>query len=234
MTFREILHLSHREVVAYKGRSIATVIVVGLLFGLLIGGLMVWQGLEDVVLKYARETVDDRAEYSCEDEAIDNPSSDNVVYGVCRYFQKVEKDWVGPVSVILMIVGVLILAFTMAHVISQDTRTFMLYLALGASRGQIFIVYLIYLLEICVYAALFAVGLGVILAGVITAVGWDFLAMSLAETFPDSYQYAPVLLGWSWRCTEVIGIMFVMAPVAFVLCLDQFSEKKIALKLKGD
>lgn len=234
MQVRDVLHLAWCEVRASKVRNAATVVVIGILFGLLLGGLMAWQGLENVALKYARATMDDGAEYSCEDEAVNNPNSDNAVYGVCRYFQKAVKDWVGPVSVVLMIVGALILAFTLAHVISQDARTFMLYLTIGASKGQIFIVYLVYLLEICVCAVLFAVVIGVVLAGVITAVGWDFLMMSLAETFPDVHQYAPVLLGWSWRCTGVIGMMFVMVPAAFVLCLDQFSEKKIALRLKGN
>ena len=55
MTLREIFRLSHRELVAYRTRSVATVVTVGALFGLLLMILFAVQGLENIVFRYARD-----------------------------------------------------------------------------------------------------------------------------------------------------------------------------------
>ena len=58
MKLRDIYRLAHREYAAYKTRSVATIITVGALFGLLLGILFVMQGLENVTLRYAGEATD--------------------------------------------------------------------------------------------------------------------------------------------------------------------------------
>ncbi len=291
MTFGELLRLSHREFTAYKTRSRTTIVTIGILFGMLLAALLIIQGLENVVLKYAGDTtdgyvylastyegVDDDsvvlariksfdgevvaltseqkaeigekipesviiAKFSNLDKAYEyynNSSNYQVVelfsnqIGVYRYFRDKNRDFVLPISVVLVAVSAFILAFTMAHLIASSTKTFVLYRSIGASRWQLLLIYFVYLLELCVWAAVFAVILALILAGIATGVCWNSLLVQLTAIYPNAPNYWPILVGVNLRCIEVILCMFLAAPVSFLLCLDQFSSKKTAQKLKGD
>lgn len=299
MTIREVFRLSHREYTAYRTRSLATVITVGMLFGVLLAILFVVQGLENVVLRYAGDATDgiiylassyegNRDDLVMErlwefgGEVVDLTDEQKVEIGeeipesvviakfvdlknaygyyskadakelhyniddyqivelfsnqvnAYRYFRDKNKDFIRPASIVLMVVSAFILAFTMAHLIASSTKTFVLYRSIGASRGQILLIYFVYLLELCVKAAVFAVVLALLIAGVATAVGWNYLLEQLTTLYPQPPQFLPILIGVNWRCLETIVCMFLAAPVSFLLCLDQFSNKKIAQKLKGD
>lgn len=299
MTIREVFRLSHREYTAYRTRSLATVITVGMLFGVLLAILFVVQGLENVVLRYAGDATDgiiylassyegNRDDLVMErlwkfgGEVVDLTDEQKVEIGeeipesvviakfvdlknaygyyskadakelhyniddyqivelfsnqvnAYRYFRDKNKDFIRPASIVLMVVSAFILAFTMAHLIASSTKTFVLYRSIGASRGQILLIYFVYLLELCVKAAVFAVVLALLIAGVATAVGWNYLLEQLTTLYPQAPQFLPILIGVNWRCLETIVCMFLAAPVSFLLCLDQFSNKKIAQKLKGD
>ncbi len=291
MTFGELLRLSHREFTAYKTRSRTTIVTIGILFGMLLAALLIIQGLENVVLKYAGdamdgyvylastyEGVDDDsvvlariksfdgevvaltseqkaeigekipesviiAKFSNLDKAYEyynNSSNYQVVelfsnqIGVYRYFRDKNRDFVLPISIVLVAVSAFILAFTMAHLIASSTKTFVLYRSIGASRWQLLLIYFVYLLELCAWAAVFAVILALILAGIATGVCWNSLLVQLTAIYPNAPNYWPILVGVNLRCIEVILCMFLAAPVSFLLCLDQFSSKKTAQKLKGD
>lgn len=297
MTIREIFRLSHRELVAYRTRSRATVITVGVLFGFLLAILFIMRGLENVTMRYAGNetsgiiylvsdykdrglileriskyggeittlTDEQKAEiseeipdsfvlakfdnlenayryysktdakelhYNADDYEIVELFSNQV--RAYRYFREKNRSFVRPASIVLMIVSAFILAFTMAHLIASSTKTFVLYRSIGASKSQLLIIYFVYLMELCVRAAIFAICLGLVLAAIMTGVGWNYLLERLIEVYPNVPEFPPILLGVNWQCFEVIGCMFFAAPVSFLLCLDQFSNKKIAQKLKGD
>jgi len=126
----------------------------------------------------------------------------------------------------------LILTFTTAHLVAQDSTNIVLYRSLGASRWQIFSIYLAYLLELCFYAAIFAIVLALLLAGIATGIGWQYLNTALTEFYPNTKSYAPILIGLNGFCGIIISSMFISAPLAFLLSIDQFSTKKIAFRLK--
>lgn len=297
MTIKEIFRLSHRELVAYRTRSRATVITIGVLFGFLLAILFIMQGLENVTMRYASNktngiiylvsdykdrglilerisnyggeittlTNEQKAEigeeipdsfvlakfdnlenayryysktdakelhYNADDYEIVELFSNQV--RAYRYFREKNRSFVRPASIVLMIVSAFILAFTMAHLIASSTKTFVLYRSIGASKSQLLIIYFVYLMELCVRAAIFAICLGLVLAAIMTGVGWNYLLEQLIEVYPNVPEFPPILLGVNWQCFEVIVCMFLAAPVSFLLCLDQFSNKKIAQKLKGD
>lgn len=297
MTIKELFKLSHRELIAYRTRSWATVIAIGVLFGLLLAVIVIVQGLENAALRYAGNATngviylvssyknnsvvlerigefggeiialaDDQKAglneeilsaaivarfsslsrayeyYSKSDAKQLHYSSENYqiveLFGnqisVYRYFCEKNKDFIRPITIALMIVSVFILAFTMAHLITSSTKTFVLYRSIGASKSQLLLIYFGYLLELCIRAAGFAILLALILAGVATTVGWNYLSDQFTTTFPDSPAYWPVLIGANWRCVWVIIGMFSVTPISFLLCLDQFSNRKLAQKLKGD
>lgn len=154
--------------------------------------------------------------------------------GVYQYFRDKNENFILPVGAILMVTSVFILAFTMAHLIASSTKTFFLYRSIGASRRQVLLIYFIYLLELCFRAIVFAAVLALVLAGIATAVGWNYLLERLATLYPDTPKFWPILIGVNWSCLGTIISIFLVAPVSFLICLDQFSNKNIAQKLKED
>ena len=83
-----------------------------------------------------------------------------------------------------------------------------------------------------------ALGLAILVAlavaGLATAGLWTWLSEMAARTYPGVGFRAPILLGWSGWLGLVAGVMLAAVPLALLLCQDQFSERKLALKLKGD
>lgn len=227
MRLRELYRLSHREFTAYRTRSRTTVITIGILFGILLSIVIMFQGLENVALKYAEYTAENLPDESTSDGISPYEKVQN-------YFQINDNKFVRPASVVLLIASTFILAFTMAHLLSTSTRTFVLYYSIGASKKQLLLIYLFYLLEICVRAAIFAIIVALIIAAIVTAVSWNYVLKLMAANFPGTPDFHPILVGVNLKFVGIICSMFFIAPLSFLLCLDQFSYKKLAIKLKGD
>lgn len=306
MRLAEAWRLARRELVAYRTRSIATVVTVGLLFGLVMGGLLVWRGLENWQLSYAgaetggevylassyegaravevvlarvnayggrivEPTVEDEDEladfseagsvngdetvvvwfespraaydyYRMEDEAEFGYNAQKMRVQELRggqmviyaQYRRLERVVLVPVLAVLLVAGSLTLALTMAHVLTQNTKTFVLYRTLGASRLQVEGVYLLYLVILGGLALGLAMVVALTVAGLETAGLWGWLSEIAARTYPGVGFRVPILLGWSGWLGLVAGVMLVAVPLALLLCQDQFSERKLALKLKGD
>ena len=315
MRLAEAWRLAQRELVAYRTRSLATVVTVGLLFGLVMGGLLVWRGLEHWQLGYAgAETggevylvssyegaravevllarvnayggriVEPTAEGEAEllglgedglvdfseagsadgDETVmvvwfESPRAaydyyrmeDEVEFGynaqkmrmqelgggqmvIYAQYRRLERVVLVPVLAVLLVAGSLILALTMAHVLTQNTKTFVLYRTLGASRLQVEGICLLYLVMLGGLALGLAMVVALAVAGLATAGLWTWLSEAAARTYPGVGFRAPILLGWSGWLGLVAGVMLAAVPLALLLCQDQFSERKLALKLKGD
>lgn len=307
MRLAEAWRLARRELVAYRTRSWATVVTVGLLFGLVMGGLLVWRGLENWQLGYAgaetggevylassyegaravevllarvnayggriveptAEDEDELADFSeagsvNRDETVivvwfESPRAaydyyrmeDEAEFGynaqkmrmqelgggqmvIYAQYRRLERVVLVPVLAILLVAGSLILALTMAHVLAQNTKTFVLYRTLGASRLQVEGVYLLYLVMLGGLALGLAMVVALAVAGLATVGLWGWLSEIAARTYPGVGFRAPILLGWSGWLGLVAGVMLVAVPLALLLCQDQFSERKLALKLKGD
>ena len=149
-------------------------------------------------------------------------------------YRRLEQVVLVPVLAVLLVAGSLILALTMAHVLTQNTKTFVLYRTLGASRLQVEGVYLLYLVILGGLALGLAILVALAVAGLATAGLWGWLVELAARTYPGVGFRVPILLGWSGWLGLVAGVMLVAVPLALLLCQDQFSERKLALKLKGD
>lgn len=307
MRLAEAWRLARRELVAYRTRSLATVVTVGLLFGLVMGGLLVWRGLENWQLGYAgaetggevylassyegaramevllarvnayggriveptAEDEDELADFSEAgsvngDEAVivvwfESPRAaydyyrmeDEAEFGynaqkmrvqelrggqmvIYAQYRRLEQVVLVPVLAVLLVAGSLILALTMAHVLTQNTKTFVLYRTLGASRLQVEGIYLLYLVMLGGLALGLAMVVALTVVGLATVGLWGWLVEIAARTYPGVGFRVPILLGWSGWLGLVAGVMLVAVPLALLLCQDQFSERKLALKLKGD
>ena len=307
MRLAEAWRLARRELVAYRTRSLATVVTVGLLFGLVMGGLLVWRGLENWQLGYAgaetggevylassyegtravevmlarvsayggrivEPTAEDEDELADFSEAgsvngdgtvivvwFESPRAaydyyrmeDEVEFGynaqkmrmqeleggqmvIYAQYRRLERVVLVPVLAVLLVAGSLILALTMAHVLAQNMKTFVLYRTLGASRLQVEGIYLLFLVMLGGLALGLAMVVALVVAGLATAGLWTWLSEVAARTYPGVGFRAPILLGWSGWLGLVAGVMLAAVPLALLLCQDQLSERKLALKLKGD
>lgn len=238
MTLIETFRLAHRNFAAARTRSLAAIITIGILFSLLLTLFLIFQGAENIATRYC---------VAANPSHIDTPSSvgpsatstpDNAAPGtplarLKLYFSQ-KRHAFRPITIILLITSTLILTFTMAHLLSQNVKIFAIYRAVGASKLQIFAIYFTYLLELCLYATLFAIILSFLLAGLTTIISWDYLSTKLHDFYPTSPTFPPILIGWSWQYLLTTLCLILTSPVAFLLCLDQFSTKKITLKLKGE
>lgn len=233
MTFRETFRLAHHNLVASHTRSMATVVAIGVLFGLLLGLILVVQGLENVAVRQCGASgacvVGEPETQGGAGSAVPKTRLDKI-----RWYFDDKKHALEPVGITVLVVAMLALAFTMAHVIAQDAKTFAIYSAVGASRWQIFAIYFVYLLELCFYAAIFAILLSLAFAVIVTIVGGDYIVGQLRQAYPGANEPLLVLMGWDWWYLLVILCLFGAAPVAFLLCIDQFSTKKLALRLKEE
>jgi len=86
----------------------------------------------------------------------------------------------------------------------------------------------------CFYAEMFAILLSLAFAVIVTIVGGDYIVGQLRQAYPGANEPLLVLMGWDWWYLLVILCLFGAAPVAFLLCIDQFSTKKLALRLKEE
>ena len=138
------------------------------------------------------------------------------------------------IEVLFIIIAILIATFTFAHLIDQDAATIALYRSLGASTGNIYLIYFLYLVELCLLAVLSCVMIAFVFAGVM----WLFNAGALAERLKEYYILKDLpkvnLFGFNGMFFWTIGSIMIIAPISLVLTLRRFSAKHIAKKLKED
>ncbi len=138
------------------------------------------------------------------------------------------------IEILFIIVAVIIAALTFAHLIDQDAATIALYRSLGASRADIYLIYFLYLLELCLLAVAACIGLALILVLII----WLFNASPLATRLQAYYMLsmAPkvILFGFNGIFWWIILAIILLAPITLLLTLSNFSAKHIAKKLKED
>ncbi len=137
-------------------------------------------------------------------------------------------------EIILLVVAVIVTAFTFIHLIDQDARTVALYRSLGASTREIIMVYFIYLLELFLLAVVASVLIGLGVVAVVSLGNAGILAENLQMYYDLSSAPKVTLLGIDWRFFFTIGLMLVAVIIALFLSADRFSKRRIAMALKKD
>lgn len=137
-------------------------------------------------------------------------------------------------EIILLVVAVIVTAFTFIHLIDQDARTVALYRSLGASTREIIMVYFIYLLELFLLAVVVSIliGLGVVAVMSLGNVGVLTENLQMYYDLPSAPKVT--LLGIDWRFFLTIGLMLAAVIMALFLSADRFSRRRIAMALKKD
>ena len=138
------------------------------------------------------------------------------------------------VEKLFVIIAVLIAAFTFAHLIDSDAATVALYRSLGASTGDIYLIYFLYLVELCLLAGLSCILIAFIIVGIM----WLGNAGALAERLKGFYMLKELpkvnLFGFNGMFFSIVGSIMLVAPISLLLTVRCFSAKHIAKKLKED
>lgn len=138
------------------------------------------------------------------------------------------------IEVLFIIIAVLIATFTFAHLIDNDAATVALYRSLGASTGNIYLIYFLYLVELCLLAVLSCIVIAFVFSGAM----WLFNAGALAERLKEYYILKDLpkvnLFGFNRMFFWTIGSIMIVAPISLLFTMRHFSTKHIAKKLKED
>lgn len=138
------------------------------------------------------------------------------------------------IEVLFIVIAILIATFTFAHLIDSDVATLALYHSLGASSGNIYFIYFLYLVELCMFAVLSCILIAFIIVGVM----WVFNASALAERLKEYYTLKDLpkvnLFGFNNLFFWIIGSIIIIAPISLLLTLRRFSAKHITKQLKED
>lgn len=138
------------------------------------------------------------------------------------------------IEVLFIIVAVLIATFTFAHLIDSDAATVALYRAMGASTGNIYLIYFLYLVELCLLAVLSCMLIAFIIVGIM----WICNAGALAERLKEFYILKALpkvnLFGFNSMFFSIVGSIMLVAPISLLFTRRRFSAKHIAKKLKED
>ena len=136
------------------------------------------------------------------------------------------------IEILFIVVAAIIATLTFAHIIDQDAATIALYRSLGASTGNIYLIYFLYLLEMCILAVIACIIIAAILVGIL----WLANASTLTQRLQEFYMLdtAPKLtfFGYDNLFLWIIGAIIMIAPITILLTLHNFSSKHIAKKLK--
>lgn len=136
------------------------------------------------------------------------------------------------IEVSFIVIAILIAAFTFAHLIDSDVATLALYHSLGASSGNIYFIYFLYLVELCMFALLSCILITFIIVGVM----WVFNASALAERLKEYYTLKDLpkvnLFGFNNLFFWIIGSIIIIAPISLFFNTYRFSSKHVAKRLK--
>lgn len=137
----------------------------------------------------------------------------------------------GVAAAVLAGIALIIAVSTYARLIGKDMKIIALYHAMGATRGQVRMVYLSYLLILSLMTVAFSLVVGLGMALLLGAVNGE----AISQVFWMGFGVEPGkiwLVGWNWMVWAMIGLILLTAPIAVVLSNGQFASKKLARKMK--
>ena len=143
-----------------------------------------------------------------------------------RMFEVFKK-----VEIILGIIVLVIMIFTFLRIIQENSKTIALYLALGAKKKDVFLIYLFFLINLCVITGLFA-----ILLGAIISISYSALNASKVSGYFSAVYLSEIkvnyVIGYNPEILRLVLILLISAPIASILTIDQLSPKNTAKNIK--
>lgn len=158
---------------------------------------------------------------------INNPVS--IVQMVTTY-----KTMIKFLEVVMLVVAVIVATLTFMHLVDQDAATVALYRSLGATTGQIYLIYFLYMVEMCLLAVVMCFVMAFALTGIVALIDGSALSVALEKYYMLSRAPAVRLFRFDKDFWTVIVAIMLVAPLGFGFSTGRFSNKNIAKKLKDD
>ena len=199
---------------------------------------MVLAQFEDV--KAAYNYYQDKANYCSETDRIFNMCGKDYKYQVVSAisdpimtYENLQNVWLvfRIVAAVLAVIALIIALSTYARLIGKDMKIISLYHALGATKGQIRMVYIVYLLMLSLMAVGFAIIIGLALAAILSAVNMESMKQVWSLAFGTQAKEI-WLIGWNNLIWWLAGVRLLTAIVAVVLGNGNFTSKELARKMK--
>lgn len=199
---------------------------------------MVLAQFEDV--KAAYNYYQDKANYCSETDRIFNMCGKDYKYQVVSAisdpimtYENLQNVWLvfRIVAAVLAVIALIIALSTYARLIGKDMKIISLYHALGATKGQIRMVYIVYLLMLSLMAVGFAIIIGLALAAILSAVNMESMKQVWSLAFGTQAKEI-WLIGWNNLIWWLAGVILLTAIVAVVLGNGNFTSKELARKMK--
>lgn len=148
-----------------------------------------------------------------------------------RLFHDQYLRLVRPICITLAIIVAIVVTLTLAHALSYQIKASALYRTTGASRTQLYLLSLAYLIAVLIRALLLAIPMALTLAALTSVIAQKSLIDQLAPICSQSST--PIfLIGLGWPFFVALAATFVSPPLALILCADQFTDRNLALNLK--
>ncbi len=135
--------------------------------------------------------------------------------------------------IIVLVIAAIIMIGTYVYLLDQELHTMVVYQALGASKKDLIVISLGYLLEIGIATVVYAVLGGMIAALIVSGLNAGYAGEMITKLF-NIESARVIFLGWGVEVLWVVLTVMAMAPVSLLLTIDQFSTKRLSQKLKRD
>lgn len=135
-------------------------------------------------------------------------------------------------EILLLIVAIIIATTTFKHLLAQDVNTIALYRSMGATTRDLYLIYFLYILELCLMAVVMCIGIAFLLVGLVAMTNGAELGARLQtyyqlDQIPQVYFYRFDQYFW----LTVLAILLV-APLALGFSSRCFSDTYVGKKLK--
>ena len=133
-----------------------------------------------------------------------------------------------------LILALILIVTTLSHAADEDAATIALYRSLGASTRAVHLIYFLYLLLLCLFAALISFLVALLFASLIALIVAAPFAASLQAFYQLSTPPAISCLGLGGFALLLLAAILLVAPLALLLTFHQFSAKHLSRKLKNE
>jgi len=199
---------------------------------------MVFAEFEDI--KAAHNYYQDKVNYCSEIDRIFSMCGKDYKYQVLSAvsnpimtYDNLQNVWLvfKIVAAVLAVIAIVIMISTYGRLIGKDVKIIALYHAIGASKAQIKLVYLTYLLTLSLMTVGFAIVVGLALAAILSLV--NMTALTQVFTLSFGVETSEIwLVGWNNLTLWIVGAMILAAVIAVLLGNGNFSTKELARRLK--
>lgn len=133
-----------------------------------------------------------------------------------------------------LILALILIVTTLSHAADEDAAIIALYHSLGASTRAVHLIYFLYLLLLCLLAALISFLVALLFASPIALIVAAPFAASLQTFYQLSTPPAISCLGLDGFALLLLTAILLIAPLALLLTFHQFSTKHLSRKLKNE